>query len=151
YNDLKYDHSAAYTLSFDEMLGFEGNTGVYLQFSLARVRSIIGKSGQDLEKLKKEESILLDEGEEGAQGSALGLHLIQFPRVVKDATLGLKPSVVCEYLYKLSQHFEKFSDRHCPPEGTLSSSALLLCEATSVVMSKCFHLLGIQIAENLVM
>ncbi|KAL5700662.1 arginine--tRNA ligase [Ranunculus cassubicifolius] len=70
--------------------------------------------------------------------------LIQFHfQVVEEACLTLKPNVLCEYLYNLSEHFTKFYSV-CQVVGQPEeSSRLLLCEATTVVMRQCFHLLGI--------
>ncbi|TYI49682.1 hypothetical protein E1A91_D12G051400v1, partial [Gossypium mustelinum] len=79
----------------------------------------------------------------------LGLHLLQFAearsdkflscfQVVEEACTNLLPNVVCDYLYNLSEIFSKFYSN--PDKET---SRLLLCEATAVVMRKCFNLLGI--------
>ncbi|KAI3833609.1 hypothetical protein MKX03_004506, partial [Papaver bracteatum] len=65
--------------------------------------------------------------------------------VVEEACLTLKPNVLCEYLYNLSEHFATFhSARHCRVIGSpKQTSRLLLCEATATVVRQCFHLLGI--------
>ncbi|XP_012490101.1 arginine--tRNA ligase, chloroplastic/mitochondrial isoform X1 [Gossypium raimondii] len=75
----------------------------------------------------------------------LGLHLLQFAEVVEEACTNLLPNVVCEYLYKLSEIFSKFySNPECKVIGSdKETSRLRLCEAISVVMRKCFNLLGI--------
>ncbi|TYH74834.1 hypothetical protein ES332_D05G430900v1 [Gossypium tomentosum] len=75
----------------------------------------------------------------------LGLHLLQFAEVVEEACTNLLSNVACDYLYNLSEIFSKFySNPECkvirPDKET---SRLLLCEATVVVMRKCFNLLRI--------
>ncbi|XP_019156080.1 PREDICTED: arginine--tRNA ligase, cytoplasmic-like [Ipomoea nil] len=73
----------------------------------------------------------------------LGLHLLQFPEVVEEACTNLLPNLLCEYLYNLSEDFTRFYT-NCQVVGSAQeTSRLLLCEATTVVMRKCFHLLGI--------
>ncbi|KAL0325872.1 UNVERIFIED_CONTAM: Arginine--tRNA ligase, chloroplastic/mitochondrial [Sesamum radiatum] len=73
----------------------------------------------------------------------LGLHLLQFAEVVEEACTNLLPNVLCEYLYNLSEDFTRFYT-NCQVVGSAEeTSRLLLCEATAVVMRKCFHLLGI--------
>ncbi|XP_043807933.1 arginine--tRNA ligase, cytoplasmic isoform X2 [Manihot esculenta] len=74
---------------------------------------------------------------------ALGLHLLQFAETVEEACTNLLPNVLCEYLYNLSEYFTKFYS-NCQVVGSAEeTSRLLLCEATAVVMRKCFFLLGI--------
>nr|GEZ31697.1 arginine--tRNA ligase, cytoplasmic-like isoform X1 [Tanacetum cinerariifolium] len=63
--------------------------------------------------------------------------------VVEEACTNLLPNVLCEYLYELSEKFTSFYSV-CQVVGSPEeTSRLLLCEATAVVMRKCFHLLGI--------
>ncbi|KAI3959779.1 hypothetical protein MKW98_029816 [Papaver atlanticum] len=125
YMDLKANILTGYKFDFDLMLNDKGNTAVCLQYAHARICSIIERSGQDIEELKK-----LDEEEE----RTLGLH-IQFAEVVEETCLTLRPNVLCDYLYNLSEHFVIGSPKQ--------TSRLLLCEATAVVMRQGFHLLGI--------
>lgn len=139
YADLKNNRLTNYTFNFDQMLNDKGNTAVYLLYAHARICSIIRKSGKDIEELKKSESIALDHPDE----RTLGLHLLQFAEIVEEACTNLLPNVLCEYLYNLSENFTKFYS-NCQVVGSAEeTSRLLLCEATAVVMRKCFHLLGI--------
>ncbi|GAB4852677.1 hypothetical protein Ancab_016892 [Ancistrocladus abbreviatus] len=139
YADLKNNRLTNYTFNFDQMLNDKGNTAVYLLYAHARICSIIRKSGKDIEELKKVGEIALDQVDE----RTLGLHLLQFSEIVEDACANLLPNVLCEYLYNLSEIFSKFYS-NCQVNGSPEeTSRLLLCEATAVVMRKCFHLLGI--------
>ncbi|XP_038972153.1 arginine--tRNA ligase, cytoplasmic-like isoform X4 [Phoenix dactylifera] len=139
YADLKNNRLTNYTFSFDQMLNDKGNTAVYLLYAHARICSIIRKSGRDVEELKKTGNIVLGEPDE----RILGLHLIKFAEVVEEACTNLLPNILCEYLYNLSEKFTGFYSR-CPVVGSAEeTSRLLLCEATAVVMRKCFYLLGI--------
>ncbi|ANM67687.1 Arginyl tRNA synthetase N-terminal domain superfamily [Arabidopsis thaliana x Arabidopsis arenosa] len=139
YADLKNNRLTNYTFSFDQMLNDKGNTAVYLLYAHARICSIIRKSGKDIDELKKTGKLALDHADE----RALGLHLLRFAETVEEACTNLLPSVLCEYLYNLSEHFTRFYS-NCQVNGSPEeTSRLLLCEATAIVMRKCFHLLGI--------
>ncbi|KAK9065654.1 hypothetical protein SSX86_015055 [Deinandra increscens subsp. villosa] len=139
YADLKNNRLTNYTFNFDQMLNDKGNTAVYLLYAHARICSIIRKSGKDIEELKRGGQLLLQKDEE----RKLGLHLLQFAEVVEDACTNLLPNTLCEYLYDLSEKFTSFYSE-CQVVGSAEeASRLLLCEATAVVMRKCFHLLGI--------
>ncbi|XP_021741392.1 arginine--tRNA ligase, chloroplastic/mitochondrial-like isoform X2 [Chenopodium quinoa] len=139
YADLKNNRLTNYTFNFDQMLNDKGNTAVYLLYAHARICSIIRKSGKDIEELKKNGQVVLDHSDE----RALGLHLLHFSEIVEEACTNLLPNVLCEYLYNVSEFFTKFYS-NCQVVGSPEeTSRLLLCEATAVVMRKCFKLLGI--------
>ncbi|XP_010438775.1 PREDICTED: arginine--tRNA ligase, chloroplastic/mitochondrial isoform X1 [Camelina sativa] len=139
YADLKNNRLTNYTFSFDQMLNDKGNTAVYLLYAHARICSIIRKSGKDIDELKKTGKLVLDHPDE----RALGLHLLRFAETVEEACTNLLPSVLCEYLYSLSDYYTRFYS-NCQVNGSPEeTSRLLLCEATAIVMRKCFHLLGI--------
>ncbi|PON62472.1 Arginine-tRNA ligase [Parasponia andersonii] len=140
YADLKNNRLTNYTFDFDQMLNDKGNTAVYLLYAHARICSIIRKSGKDVEELKKTATIVLDHAGE----RELGLHLLRFSEVVEEACTNLLPNVLCEYLYNLSEIFTKRFYSNCQVVGSAEeTSRLLLCEATAIVMRKCFYLLGI--------
>ncbi|RZC72256.1 hypothetical protein C5167_035446, partial [Papaver somniferum] len=142
YNDLKNDHSADYMLSLYDILSNQGDTGVSLQFALACARSVISKSGaQDV-------TIELDAGRKSTEGRLLGLQLIKFAEVIQEAVLAVRPSVLCRYLYDLSLVFRRYYKVQVEAE-VKTDSILLLCEATAIVMEKCFDLLGVQPARKL--
>ncbi|MBA0612106.1 hypothetical protein Godav_012748, partial [Gossypium davidsonii] len=141
YADLKNNRLTNYTFNFDQMLNDKGNTAVYLLYAHARICSIIRRSGKDIEELKNKGTLVLGHKDE----RDLGLHLLQFAEVVEEACTNLLPNVLCDYLYNLSEIFSKFySNPECKVIGSeMETSRLLLCEATAVVMRKCFDLLGI--------
>ncbi|XP_010465248.1 PREDICTED: arginine--tRNA ligase, chloroplastic/mitochondrial-like [Camelina sativa] len=139
YADMKKNISTDYRFSYDEMLSDKGNTAVYLLYAHARICSIIQKSGKDIDELKKTGNLVLDHANE----RALGLHLLQFAETVEEACTKLLPHLLCEYLYDLSEHYTKFYSTCQVNCSAKETSRLLLCEATAVVMRKCFHLLGI--------
>ncbi|KAK6120521.1 hypothetical protein DH2020_045738 [Rehmannia glutinosa] len=139
YADLKNNRTTNYTFSFDQMLNDKGNTAVYLLYAHARICSIIRRSRKDIEELKKTGTLDLVHPDE----RTLGLHLLQFAEIVEEACTNLFPNLLCEYLYNLSEDFTRFYT-NCQVVGSAEeTSRLLLCEATAVVMRKCFHLLGI--------
>nr|GEY20854.1 arginine--tRNA ligase, chloroplastic/mitochondrial [Tanacetum cinerariifolium] len=71
---------------------------------------------------------------------ALELHLLEFTVALKESCSSLSPHILCEYLYGLSK---KFTNYYSSMGEVGSESTLLLCEATTIVMDKCFHILGL--------
>ncbi|XP_024011174.1 arginine--tRNA ligase, chloroplastic/mitochondrial-like [Eutrema salsugineum] len=141
YADLKNNRLKDYKFNADQMLNDNVNTAVYLLYAHARICSIIQKSGKDIDELKKTGKVMLHHADE----RALELQLIQFSETVEEACNNLLPNVLCKYLYSLSEYYNKFhSNPNCQVIGSeQETSRLLLCEATVIVMRKCFHLLGV--------
>ncbi|KAK3229041.1 hypothetical protein Dsin_000922 [Dipteronia sinensis] len=139
YADLKSNRLTNYTFSFQQMLNTRGNTAVSLLYAHARIFAMIEKSEQNIQELKKTGSIVLDHANE----RALGLHLLRFSEAVEESCSNLMPHTLCDYLFNLSEYFRHFYD-NCKVVGSAEeTSRLLLCEATLIVIRKCFNLLGI--------
>ncbi|KAL3651364.1 hypothetical protein CASFOL_004366 [Castilleja foliolosa] len=141
YYELKNNRTTNYTFNYDQMLSDKVwcNTAVNLVYAHARICSIIEKSGKDIEKLNKTGKLDLINSHE----RMLGLHVAQFPEAVEEVWKNLLPNVLCEYLYKLTECFNKFYTDCQVIRSAEEESRLLLCEATAVVMRQCFYLLGI--------
>ncbi|CAL9243845.1 unnamed protein product, partial [Arabidopsis halleri] len=75
-----------------------------------------------------------------ADERALGLHSLRFSETVEEVFTNLLPSVLCKYLFYLSEYY-KFYTNFQVTGSEQETSRLLLCKATAIVMRKCFHLL----------
>src|SRR4029079_8242088 len=75
YADLSVSHDSEYTFDFDRMLSLTGNTGPYLQYAAARIRSILRKASEAGHAAG--EVVLTEEAER-----ALALSLLGFGDVV---------------------------------------------------------------------
>ncbi|PWA96467.1 arginyl-tRNA synthetase, class Ic [Artemisia annua] len=131
--------------TFDiEMLNEEGNTFLYLLNTRAEIRRITDYYHKDISELKALELILeKDEGWEEGEELMLGLHLLEFTEALEESCFSVLPHILCEYLYDLAKKFNHYHSCVYKDGSVAASSTLLLYEATSVVMEKCFHLLGI--------
>ena len=80
YADLRQNRIKDYVFNYDNMLSLEGNTAVYLLFAYARVRSILDKSGEDVESAKGSAQVVcLDHPSE----LELALELLKFKDMVR--------------------------------------------------------------------
>lgn len=139
YADLKNNRTTNYRFSYDDMLALNGDTAVYLLYAHARIASIIRKSGKDPNELAKTATLVITEPQE----AVLASQLAKFPDALREMINMAAPSRICAYLYDLSGVFNQFYT-NCQVIGSeQEDSRLLLCEATAVVMRKCFNLLGI--------
>ncbi|PWA59642.1 arginine--tRNA ligase, chloroplastic/mitochondrial [Artemisia annua] len=132
-------------LAFD--LGEMGNTFVYLLHRRAEIHRITNQSRKDIDELKNASNLIWEkyEGWEEGEERMLEFHLLEFTEVLEESCLSVLPHMMCKYLYDLSKKFESYNDSVRTGEGGshAETSKFLLCEATALVMEKCFHLLGI--------
>ena len=165
YADLSIDRAKDYVFDWDRMLAFEGDTGPYLQYAHARIRSIfrraqtaapgvggtgvggsgVGGSGEGTAAplIAAGDAIRLGEPEE----RALGIALLGYGAAITAAIEASAPSKLCAYLYGLATTFTTFYER-CPvlraPDAATRHSRLVLADATARVLAEGLQLLGIE-------
>jgi arginyl-tRNA synthetase len=155
YADLSTGHDTEYVFDFDRMLALTGNTGPYVQYAAARIRSILRKAGA------------LDQHLDGAAAAsaapaaaiavvepaerALALHLLEYDATLQKVGELLEPHRLCAYLFELAQLFTSFYDQ-CPvlkADETVRESRLALCGLVLRRLSSGLELLGIETPENM--
>jgi arginyl-tRNA synthetase len=163
YADLSVGHDTEYVFDFDRMLALSGNTGPYVQYAAARIRSILRKAG--VLEHHNAGTVTADGALTDAGGGtpataiavvepaerALALHLLEY-----GATLGrvgelLEPHRLSTYLFELAQLFTAFYDQ-CPvlkAEESVRDSRLALCALVLRRLSGGLELLGIETPENM--
>ncbi len=99
YADLAVAHDSDYVFDLDRMVSLTGNTGPYLQYATARIRSIFRSAGLDPEQA--DAPLVITEPAE----RALALALLDFGDVVVHVGDLLEPHRLCGYLFDLAQHF----------------------------------------------
>ncbi|BCJ74357.1 arginine--tRNA ligase [Catellatospora sp. IY07-71] len=140
YGDLAGDRIKDYTFAWDRMLSFSGDTGAYLQYTHARIRSIFrrGEVAAD-----PHAAVILDHPAE----RALAVELLGFAAVVAEAGRTLQFHRITGYLQGLAGAYTAFYEA-CPvlkADGdALRASRLLLCELTARTLAQGLDLLGIQ-------
>lgn len=147
YADLSQNRTSNYVFSYDKMLSDKGNTAPYMLYAYARIKSIGRKGNIDLEKLGSEPKIQLQEQAE----LVLAKHLLQLSEAIADVEQDLFPNRLCEYLYQLSDKFNKFYEQ-CPvlkAEEPQRISRLALCNLTARTLYLGLSLLGIQVLDRM--
>ncbi|GAB3485552.1 arginine--tRNA ligase [Nocardiopsis coralliicola] len=146
YADLSVAHDTEYTFDFDRMLALTGNTGPYLQYAQARLRSIFRKGGAD--PAAPQGSIAIGHPAE----RTLALALLGFGPTVALVGDELVPHRLCGYLFDLAQALTAFYE-HCPvltaETSELRASRLALCAAALRILVQGLDLLGVQAPEQM--
>ncbi|WP_373307514.1 arginine--tRNA ligase [Micromonospora lutea] len=144
YADLANNRVRDYTYDPQRMLALTGNTGVYLQYAHARVRSILARA--EGVEATVDPTVGLEPAER-----ALILDLDAFADTLAEVAAGYEPHRLCGYLYRLAQTFTTFYER-CPvlrTTGTRRGNRLALCRLTGDTLRTGLHLLGIDAPEQL--
>jgi arginyl-tRNA synthetase len=142
---LKMDPAKDMTYNTEESISFEGETGPYVQYAHARISSILKKHGK-LIKEKVDFSLLNTDQEE-----QIVKFLSQFPAVVLDAELHLKPSLIARYLSDLSQKFNEFYHAHqiLNEKDELRDARLFLIICIQQVLKNGLALLNIEAPDQM--
>ena len=144
YNDLSQSRTSNITFDWDKMLSFEGDSGPYLQYAYARLRSILRKA----ETLNSKPEILNLNSEAELN---LILKLDSFPDVVRYAAENFVPNHLAKYLYNLSHAVNAFY--HDNPvlnaDPDVRNARLALIAVAAETLKTGLNLLGIETLEQM--
>ncbi|HRD56046.1 MAG TPA: arginine--tRNA ligase, partial [Parachlamydiaceae bacterium] len=145
YADLSCNRTGDYTFSYERMLRFEGNTAAFLMYSYVRIAGIKRKADVNIEELKAQSQIVLEEPSE----ISLALHLAQFGEMIQTVAKDLLPNRLTDYLYGLAEKFNAFY-RDCQVISSPNqNSRILLAEAVAIVMKQGLQLLGVPVVDKM--
>jgi arginyl-tRNA synthetase len=151
YADLSVARDSEYVFDWDRMLALQGNTGPYLQYAVARIRSIFRRAGlADAERAAPEGLGPIVIGDPAER--ALALRLLGFGSAVDALIADVTPHKLCAYIYALADAFTTFYE-NCPvlraPDEPTRQSRLALCAVTSRTLVTGLNLLGVPTPERL--
>ncbi len=112
YNDLKYSPTTNYIFTWEEALSMNGNSGPYIQYTAARIYSLIGKGGINKDQLisyltgSKPEGIYDIDFSEIEQ--LLLTKISRFNNAVETAALRNSPNLLALYLFELACIYNNF-------------------------------------------
>ena len=147
---LKVDPKKKMLFNPEESIDFNGNTGPFIQYTYARIRSIIRRADKleidyksfDLEKLD----------ELSIHHKKIVNHLNSFSDVIELSAKTYSPSNICQYVFELSKLFNSFYQDEKIIDGKnneTTSFKIALSDITSLTISKSLNLLGIDVPEKM--
>ncbi|MDI6721696.1 MAG: arginine--tRNA ligase, partial [Candidatus Aenigmarchaeota archaeon] len=138
YSMLSRDSNRIIVFDADEALSFEGDTGPYLQYTYARARSILKKSGKKplAESFSEKEISLIKK-------------MSEFPDIVGHSCNDMKPHYIALYLHELASVFNEYYHANKIIGSENEWSLLALVNAFSNVMRTGLLLLGIPVMERM--
>ncbi|MDE6756127.1 MAG: arginine--tRNA ligase [Muribaculaceae bacterium] len=144
---LKVDPRKNMTFNPKESIDFNGNTGPFIQYTYARIRSVLRKAA---------EQGITDFDYTGVTPNDKEIALIQtladFPATVADAGKKFSPSVIANYVYELVKQYNQFY-HDCPimreENAGVRALRLALSEMSARVIASGMSLLGIKVPERM--
>lgn len=143
YQDLKNNTASGYVFDLDDFAKFEGKTGPYIQYAIARINSILRKAA---EAGISEGPVRLTNKEE----RDLALKIAQLNAVVMRAHTEKEPSIISDYVYGLAQVFSGFynvSPIMSAETPEIAASRLRLARMVRDILKLLLDLLGIEAPE----
>ena len=144
---LKVDPRKNMLFNPAESIDFNGNTGPFIQYTYARIQSVLRKA-ESLESLKTLETLRSLDSKE------LGLiqRLCEYPNTVRSAGDDFSPALICNYAYALACDFNSFYHDLSilnEPDAAKRALRLLLAKNVAKVLKSSMELLGIEMPERM--
>lgn len=146
FGDLKNGRIKDVVFDWEEILNFDGETGPYVQYTHARVCSLLRRAGADAGIELASADTLTEE-----HGLPLIKLLGEFPQVVERAARTFEPSLLSRYLLDVAQSFNRYYHHHriLVEDASVMSTRLAVVTAVQLVLSKGLYLLGIAAPDRM--
>lgn len=142
---LRVDPKKKMVFNPEESIDFHGFTGPFIQYTHARIKSILRKFA-DMQFAGNASQALLPLEKE------LTLHLEMFPTILQDAAIEHDPSKVAIYVFNLAKIFNSFYTEHSIGNAENEEKKLLrlqLSQLTAQVIKNAMSVLGIRVPERM--
>lgn len=144
---LKVDPKKQMLFNPEESVDFNGNTGPFIQYTHARIQSILRKAGKgNVEKLKHSEAVETEDLD-------LLKSLYQFPQVVTEAAEQKSPALIANYAYDLVKTFNSFYQNTTPilkeENESIKNRRLCICELVGQTLRNAMGLIGVKLPEQM--
>lgn len=149
YYILKVDPRKNMTFNPAESIDFNGNTGPFIQYTYARIKSVFRKAEQ-MGILPEPEK--LSHAKAGAKEIELIKLLRKFAETVSTAATGYSPALIANYCYDLSREYNQFYHDYSilgEDDPDIRNLRLVLSKIASEILFRGMWLLGIEMPERM--
>ncbi|NEV94039.1 arginine--tRNA ligase [Psychroflexus sp. YR1-1] len=146
YYILKVDPKKRILFDPKESVDFQGNTGPFIQYTYARIQSILRKADQEVTTLD------LSKYQFDVKEKALIKMLNQFPEIIQQAAEQYSPALVANYVYDLVKEFNSFYQNISilgADEPQQIEFRVELARLVGEVIQKSFKVLGIDVPQRM--
>lgn len=142
---LKVDPRKRMMFNPEESIDFNGNTGPFIQYTYARIRSILRKYANNVNSINQE---LIIENQE----KNIIQHVLMYPEVISEASTIHSPAIIANYIYDLVKLFNSFYQS--TPILKVDYEQVLafrigLSQSVAAVIESGMALLGVEVPERM--
>ena len=139
---LKVDAKKNMMFNPKESIDFNGNTGPFLLYTYARIKSLIRKNNTKIE-IKKVEINSIEKD--------LIKKIIEYPEVIRDSALSYNPSLICNYIFEMVKIYNRlYQNNEILVDDKLTRSLrLTISEEVSKIIKSSSNLLGFKVLEKM--
>jgi len=149
---LKIDPEKRMLFNPAESIDFNGNTGPFIQYTYARIRSVLRKGVQFKSLAGYESFNCLKYHEINDKERGLIKLILDYPYQLGDASEKLSPAIIANYVYELAKAFNQFYHENAIVEEEKIETSMFrmhLSNQCSRIIKMGFGLLGIQVPERM--
>ena len=146
---LKVDPRKNMTFNPEESIDFNGNTGPFIQYTHARIMSVLRKAREnhiDVTTRFSEEMNLEEKEKELLKTISV------YPAVVEEAAISFSPALLANYCYEIAREFNQFYHDHSilnEPDHAKRNFRLILSECVVKIMKSGMGMLGIGMPDRM--
>ena len=143
---LKVDPRKNMLFNPEESIDFNGNTGPFIQYTYARIQSVLRKAGENNSEFNIQNSKL------ESKELALIQRLVDYPAAVRQAGDEFSPAVIANYAYALACDFNSFYHDHSilnEADEQKRALRLMLAQTVAKVIKSAMALLGIEVPNRM--
>lgn len=147
---LKVDPRKNMVFNPEESIDFNGNTGSFIQYTYARICSVIRRAEE--KGLGAIPEVLPTDLALSAKEISLISKITDYPEVVQEAGRTFSPAVIASYVYDLVKEYNQFYHDHSmlhEPDASLRSFRLALSSVVARTIASAFDLLGIEMPDRM--
>ena len=139
---LKVDAKKNMMFNPKESIDFNGNTGPFLLYTYARIKSLIRKNNTKIE-IKKVEINSIEKD--------LIKKIIEYPEVIRDSAISYNPSLICNYIFEMVKIYNRFYQNNeiLVDDKLTRSLRLTISEEVSKIIKTSSDLLGFEVLEKM--
>jgi arginyl-tRNA synthetase len=145
YYMLKVDPKKGMMFNPKESIDFNGNTGPFIQYTYARIRSLITKWDKDIR-------INIDANQLSEKETDIIIKLFNFKELIADASKQYSPSMVASYIYELAKEFNQFYHDYSilkEEDENIKMMRLALSSWVGITIKNGMKILGIKVPERM--
>ena len=151
YYILKVDPKKRILFDPKESIDFQGNTGPFIQYTYARIQSILRKAKVGNDNLPNAVEVSIEELHEKEKNLLKQLQL--FPEVIQNAAANHSPALIANYTYDLVKDYNSFFQNLPIVMGNHNENSVAfrvqLSQVVGNIIKNGFKLLGISVPERM--